>query len=140
MAKKKQDAILPDVQPALTNETSAGVGSASASGEIVEVPTLIPTHCAFVDEKGVYQGLVEYPALGTETAQHLLHINQCDLGVGEYVWDAKEQSFHPIKARNNANVLALDALDASIKLFQKNDIDVPLEVLIWVKQLKVQFA
>lgn len=95
-----------------------------------------PTYCAYVDNKGVYQGMVIMPPKDQITAQHLAHITRCDLAVGQYVWDSVAQSFVPIKSRSTLNTAAVDAIESGIKLLLRNNQDIPLEVLAWVAQLK----
>lgn len=128
----------PSVQPALTDSPTSGE-SASADELInFDAITDLPTKCAIIDANNVYQGMVDLPAEGDKTDRHLIHINECDLPTGEYTWDGS--CFHPIKARAMANVLAVESLEASIKVLQKNDVAVPVEVLIWLSQLKKSVA
>lgn len=95
-----------------------------------------PSQCALINDDNVFVGMVDYPEEGEETDRHLLDVNSCDLPLNEYVWDANEKCFHPLKARNQAVVLAVEAINASIKVLQKSDVEVPLDTLIWLKTLQ----
>jgi len=97
----------------------------------------VPSQVAVINTKGVFIGMEDYPA-GDPEEHQLVDITECDLEPGKYVWDG--EAFQPIKSRNNAIALAVDAIDASIKVLQKQDQDIPLEVLIWIKSLKDKHA
>jgi hypothetical protein len=53
--------------------------------------------CALLDDKGVYQGMVEYTHPSELTDKHLPEIDACDLPLGKYYWDAGKKTFWPIR-------------------------------------------
>lgn len=66
-----------------------------------------PKRCAIVDERGVYQGMVEVGEDDTLTERHLPAIASCDLKPGTARWKADEKNpyggaFEPLPAQQIA--------------------------------------
>lgn len=115
---------------------------ANATQETIETSPVVvgdakasPTHCALIDDNDIFVGMVEFPTPETVTERHLLQITECDLPAGQYKWHSGDQTFHSVKTRQAQIDNHVNAVMQHIKELQKHDVDVPLDVLIWLKQV-----
>ena len=99
-------------------------------------PESVAAKCALLNDDLVFIGMVDHPGEAGLTPNHLPEVTACDLPANQYVWEPNAKTFLPLRARAAVSKMAVDAIESGIKLLQRNNTEVPLEVLIWVQQLK----
>lgn len=102
------------------------------SGSNPGIPILIT--CALIDQDNIYQGMVAVEQ-SQVTDRHLIHINRCDLPIGQHQWCSTNETFKSIKTNRVFIRMARDSIIDGISILQKNKVEIPGEVHAWLQTL-----
>ena len=117
----------------MTDEIEEAIDTAPPIEDIQIPPPPPPTHCALLDESGIYIGMVEVPA--EPTSRHLLEISSCDLPPGRYRWNAVDGCFDVAAVESLAAAPCVPSLERAVfslaRAFESAGNPLPADVASW---------